>query len=196
MNSDSVPFRAEAALTEAELDAYAQAMQARIEAAMPQPSFAVFALTGSAVALGGAVLAVIAGATAAEDGGVIVALLFLAYLAGYLVMILTTTRHFGRLTQMERDGTRHLREEARYEIGEHGVATVSATTRGYWAWAALEGAAIEHGLLLIRVGPSTGFVIPVRAFRDEAEAEAALAHVNARIAAARGKVVDSAPPAM
>ena len=178
----------EAALTEAELDAYAAAMGARVEAAAPPPALLPFALAGCAVALAGTLLALALGATTPADGFSVALLLFGAYAAGYGVMVVTHTRYTARLTRLERGGTHHLREAARYEITGAGISAVSATTRAFWGWAALSGAAVERGLLLVRTGPTLGFAIPVRAFPDAAAAEAAARVIQARIKAARAGV--------
>lgn len=187
MSSADAPFprTVEVALTEAEFDAYAAAMTDRIEALAPIPPLLPFVLTAGGVAVGGALLAIVLGATD-RAGGVVVGLLLLgAFVAGCLVMMAAMSRYVGRLTLLERAGSRHLREMARYDIRADGIAITGATTNGFWAWAALGGVTIERDLLILRTGPTQGFAIPLRAFPDAAAAEAVRRHIAACITAAR-----------
>lgn len=179
------PFTAEAALTEAELDAFAAAMDARTRAVVPPPGARLEAAGGVLLGLAGGLLAVVLGWVAAADGAWIAMLLLVAFIAGMLAMLRAMRRYYAAVRRAQRASTGFLREGRRYALDEHGVAVQGETADAAWSWRALTAAEITRDLLLLRVGLVHGFAIPVRAFASSDEAAAAQRYAQARIEAAR-----------
>ena len=182
----TAPFAAEAALTDAELDAVQGRMMARTRAFVPAPAAWRETLAGLAVALGGGVLAVLLGATTERDGFTVVMLLLAAYVAGLLAMRWAIGRHYRAVSAAQRRSTSFLQERRRYALGEDGIRVDGATADALWSWRALTEAEKAEGLLLFWVGHAHGFGIPARGFARPETAAAALAYARARIAAAHG----------
>lgn len=187
MRSDGVvtpPLAAEAALTDAELDAVQRRLAARVRALVRVSPGWFEAATGLAIALLGAFLADLIGATTERDGLTIFVLLLAAYAAGMLAMALLTARYQSVAVVVQRRSTSFLHARRRYQFGEDGIRVNGGMADALWSWQALTEAEEAGGLLLFWVGNAHGFGVPARGFAGPEAAAAALAYARARIAAA------------
>jgi hypothetical protein len=186
---------ATAALTEADLDTFEACMLARTRDVTPRPRAWRETLLGLLVALAAGLAAVALDAVTEAEAFTVVILAFLAYAAGLLAMRAAVLRHLRAANAARRDSTAFLTERRRFDLTEDGIEVRGATARAAWSWRALTDAERWGDLLVFRIGIAHGFAVPVRAFADAAEAEAALAFARARIAAVRSPAAPPAPPA-
>lgn len=175
---------AEAALTDAELDAVHRRAVARTSALVPTPIGWRELVVGLVLAVAGALLALLLDATTERGGPVVALLLLIAYAAGLYAMIWIMTRRQRAVVVAQRRSTPFLYERRRYRLGKDGIQMNADTAESLWSWRALTEVEEVGGLLLFWAGHAWTFGIPVRGFASPEVAAAALAYARARIAAA------------
>jgi hypothetical protein len=195
------PFTADATLTAADLAALDAAATQRLRAALPTRRPWREALAGLVLAILGALAAERAGlighqALADEAMGLAVgpwhaeltraALgLLLAFALGMALMARAVRRRIALAAAARLAGSAVPFEPREARIDADGVTFAGPSLRASWSWPALSAVETRNGVLVFHVGTIDAVGIPLRGFATEAEAAAARAFAQARIAASR-----------
>lgn len=179
-------FSVEFTYTEAELQQAEAAWLRHAAENAPTDSLMPYMVAAFTVSLAGAGLALAAGATTQQRGGVVAALLLVAYIAGAVATYRRMWRQSGAHADLARSRNATLRHMFQCHLRADGLMQRTSHGEVLTRWLGLEAAWIEAGLLLLVTEAGAGFTIPVRAFASPDEAAAALAYAQERIAAAKG----------